>query len=198
MEAGTGFPGYNTMMPRAAARSPKCSSRTATTPPWYGKNHNVPDWQTSQAGPFDLWPTGLGFEYFYGFIGGGTNQWAPAIFENIKPIEPPHDAKDYFFDKDMADHCIDRIRLLHAVAPAKPWLRYYAPGHVARAAPRAQGLDRQVQGQVRSGLGQAARGDARAAEGTGRRPQDTKLTPRSAGIGAWDELDADHKKVYAP
>ena len=56
---------------------------------WYGKNHNIPDWHSSQAGPFDLWPTGLGFEYFYGFIGGDTSQWAPAIFENIKPIDRP-------------------------------------------------------------------------------------------------------------
>src|SRR5260370_24145671 len=83
---------------------------------WYGKNHNIPDWHSSQAGPFDLWPTGLGFEYFYGFIGGDTSQWAPALYENIKPIEPPHDDPTYYFDKAMADHpsrafeCCIRLR----------------------------------------------------------------------------------------
>jgi hypothetical protein len=65
---------------------------------------------------------------FYGFIGGDTSQWAPAIFENIKPIEPPHDDKNYFFEKDMADKAIERICLLHSIAPDKPWVTYFAPG----------------------------------------------------------------------
>ena len=127
---------------------------------WYGKNHNIPDWQNSQAGPFDLWPTGLGFEYFYGFIGGDTSQWAPAIFEGIKPIEPPHDQKDYFFDHDMADHAIARIQMLHAVAPDKPWLTYFAPGtaHAPHHAP--PGRDRELQRTIRSGLGQSTRRNA--------------------------------------
>ena len=93
---------------------------------------NVPDWRSSQAGPFDLWPTGLGFEYFYGFIGGDTSQWAPALYEKNKPIEPPHDDPNYFFEKAMADHAIARMRMLHAVAPDKPWLAYYAPGMARR------------------------------------------------------------------
>ena len=117
MELGTGFPGYNTLMPKSAGTFAEMLKQNGYNTAWYGKNHNVPDWQTSQAGPFDLWPTGLGFEYFYGFIGGDTSQWAPALFEGTKPIEPPHDAKDYFFDKDMADHAIDWIRMQHAVAP---------------------------------------------------------------------------------
>src|SRR4051812_32834622 len=197
MEAGTGFPGYNTMMPKTSGTFAEVLKQNGYNTAWYGKNHNVPDWQTSQAGPFDLWPTGLGFEYFYGFIGGGTNQWAPAVFDGIKPIEPPHDAKDYFFDKDMAEHCIDRIRLLHSIAPAKPWLAYYAPGtsHAPHHAPKDwiakfkgkfdQGWDKQREQTL-----------ARQKE-LGVVPQDTKLTPRSAGIGAWDDLDADHKKVFA-
>src|SRR3954468_13479412 len=197
MEAGTGFPGYNTMMPKSCGTFAEVLKQNGYNTAWYGKNHNVPDWQNSQAGPFDLWPTGLGFEYFYGFVGGGTNQWSPAIIEGIKPVEPPHDAKDYFFEKDMADHCIDRIRLLHAVAPAKPWLAYYAPGtsHAPHHAPREwiarfkgkfdQGWDKQREQTL-----------ARQKE-LGVVPQDTRLTPRSAGIGAWDDLDADHKIVYA-
>jgi len=104
MEAGTGFPGYNTLMPRSAGTFAEVLRLNGYNTAWYGKNHNVPDWHGSQAGPFGLWPTGLGFEYFYGFIGGDTSQWNPALVENIKPIEPPHDAKDYFFDDPHAAH----------------------------------------------------------------------------------------------
>ena len=105
--SGTGFPGYNTLMPKVAARSPRCCGRTATTPPGTARTTISPTGTPARPGPFDLWPTGLGFEYFYGFIGGDTSQWAPAIFEGIKPVEPPHDDKKYFFEKDMADHAID-------------------------------------------------------------------------------------------
>ena len=138
MEGGTGFPGYNTLMSKSVGSFAEVLRQNGYNTAWYGKNHNVPDWHNSQAGPFDLWPTGLGFEYFYGFIGGDTSQWAPAIYENIKPIEPPHDQKDYFFDHDMADHAIARIQMLHAVAPDKPWLAYFAPGtaHAPHHAPK--------------------------------------------------------------
>ena len=164
---------------------------------WYGKNHNVPDWHSSQAGPFDLWPTGLGFEYFYGFLGGDTSQWSPALFENIKPIEPPHDQPDYFFDKDMADHAIARIQLLHAVAPEKPW---GLP--TTLRVPRMLPIMRQRSGS-RSSRASSTWAGTRCAKRPSpvRSPSesfpDTQLTPRPKEIQAWDSLDADHKKVYA-
>jgi arylsulfatase len=138
MEMATGFPGYNSLMPKSNGTFAEVLRQTGYNTAWYGKNHNVPDWHSSQAGPFDLWPTGLGFEYFYGFIGGDTSQWAPALYENNQPIEPPHDNPNYFFEKDMADHAIERIRMLHAVAPDKPWVVYYAPGtaHAPHHAPK--------------------------------------------------------------
>src|SRR6266498_3244057 len=154
MELATGYPGYNSLMQKSSGTFAEVLKQNGYNTAWYGKNHNVPDWQSSQAGPFDLWPTALGFEYFYGFIGADTNQWAPALFEGTKPIEPPHD-KDYFFERDMADKAIARIRLLHAMAPDKPWLQYYAPGtaHAPHHAPKEwiakfkgkfdQGWDRQ-------------------------------------------------------
>ena len=197
MELGSGYPGYNSLMPKSCGTFAEVLRQNGWNTAWYGKNHNVPDWHSSQAGPFDLWPTGLGFEYFYGFIGGDTSQWAPAIFENITPIEPPHDAKDYFFDNDMADHCINRIRMLHAVAPQKPWVQYYATGtaHAPHHAPKEwiakfkgkfdQGWDKQraltFENQKRLGI----------------IPQNARLTPRPAQIPAWDSFDADHKRVFA-
>jgi len=197
MELGTGFPGYNSLQPKSAGTFAEILKQNGYSTAWYGKNHNVPDWQTSQAGPFDLWPTGLGFEYFYGFIGGDTSQWAPALFDGIKPIEPPHDAKDYFFDKDMADHVIDRIRMLHAVAPQKPWLQYYAPGtaHAPHHAPKE--WIAKFKGKFDQGWDQQREATFARQKELGLVPADAKLTPRPKEIGAWDAMDADHKKVAA-
>jgi arylsulfatase A-like enzyme len=197
MEAGTGFPGYNSLMPKSSGTFAEVLKQNGYNTAWYGKNHNVPDWHGSQAGPFDLWPTGLGFEYFYGFIGGDTSQWNPAIIEGIKPIEPPHDAKDYFFDKDMADRCIDRIRMLHSVAPQKPWVQYYATGtaHAPHHAP--PDWIAKFKGRFDQGWDKVREETLARQKALGIVPATTKLTERSAGIPAWDSLDADHKKVAA-
>ncbi len=197
MEAGTGFPGYNTLMPKSAGTFAEVLRQNGYNTAWYGKNHNVPDWQGSQAGPFDLWPTGLGFEYFYGFIGGDTSQWTPALVEGIKPVEPPHDDAEYFFDRDMADHAIARIRMLHAVAPEKPWVTYYAPGtaHAPHHAP--QEWIAKFKGQFDQGWDKVREETLARQKQLGIVPADTKLTERSPGIPAWDSLDADHQKVAA-
>jgi arylsulfatase A-like enzyme len=197
METATGFPGYNSLMPKSCGTFAEVLRQNGYNTAWYGKNHNVPDWHSSQAGPFDLWPTGLGFEYFYGFIGGDTSQWAPALFENIKPIEPPHDDKEYFFDKDMADHAIARIRMLHAVAPQKPWVTYYAPGtaHAPHHAPKE--WIAKFKGQFDQGWDKVREETLARQKKLGVVPADTRLTERSKGIPAWDSLDADHKKVAA-
>lgn len=196
MELGTGYPGYHSLMPKSCGTFAEVLRQNGWNTAWYGKNHNVPDWQNSQAGPFDLWPTGLGFEYFYGFIGGDANQWAPALVENIKPIEPPH-REGYHLDVDLADRCIERIRMLDSLAPDKPWVQYYAPGtsHAPHHAPKEwiekfrgkfdHGWDRQreitFENQKRLGV----------------IPADATLTPRPKEIGAWDDLNADQKKVFA-
>ena len=197
MELGTGFPGYNSLMPKSAGTFAEILKQNGYNTSWYGKNHNVPDWQTSQAGPFDLWPTGLGFEYFYGFIGGDTSQWNPALFEGTKPIEPSHDAKDYFFDKDMADHTIAWIRMQHATAPDKPFLAYYAPGtaHAPHHAPKD--WIAKFKGKFDQGWDKMREETLARQKQMGVVPADTKLTERSEGIPAWDSLNADQKKVYA-
>jgi arylsulfatase A-like enzyme len=197
MELATGYPGYNSLMPKSAGTFAEVLKQNGYSTAWYGKNHNVPDWHSSQAGPFDLWPTGLGFEYFYGFLGGDTSQWAPALFENIKPIEPPHDQPDYFFEKDMADHAIARIQLLHALAPDKPWVTYYAPGtaHAPHHAPKE--WIAKFKGQFDMGWDKMREITLARQKAMGIVPQDTQLTPRPKDIQAWDSLDADHKRVYA-
>ncbi len=197
MELGTGLPGYNSLMPKSCGTFAEILKQNGYNTSWYGKNHNVPDWQNSQAGPFDLWPTGLGFEYFYGFIGGDTSQWNPAIFEGTKPIEPPHDAKDYFFDKDMADHTIDWIRMQNAVAPSKPFLAYYVPGtaHAPHHAPEE--WIAKFKGKFDQGWDKVREETFARQKKLGIIPPNAKLTERSEGIPAWDSLNADQKKVFA-
>ena len=197
MELGTGYPGYNSLMSKSCGTFAEILKQNGYNTSWYGKNHNVPDWMTSQAGPFDLWPTGLGFEYFYGFIGGDTSQWNPAIFEGTKPIEPPHGAKDYFFDKDMADHCIDWIRMQNATAPGKPFLAYYATGtaHAPHHAPKE--WIAKYKGQFDQGWDKVREETFARQKALGVVPANAKLTERSAGIPAWDTLNADQKKVFA-
>src|SRR6516225_8798932 len=136
-EFGTAFPGYNTLMSKSNGTVGQVLREYAYTTSWYGKNHNVPDWQTSQVGPFDLWPTGLGFNYFYGFIGGDTDQWHRALFDGTKPIEAPNDP-DYHLDADLADPAVAWIRQQQALAPDKPFFAYYSPGlcHAPHHAPK--------------------------------------------------------------
>ncbi|NGZ11343.1 MAG: arylsulfatase [Nitrospira sp. LK70] len=197
MEIGTGYPGYNSLMPKSTGTFAEVLKQNGYNTAWYGKNHNVPDWHTSQAGPYDLWPTGLGFEYFYGFIGADSNGWNPPLVEGTKPIEPPHGAKDYHLDKDLADHAIARIRLLNAVAPDKPWLQYYAPGssHAPHHAPKD--WIAKFKGRFDQGWDKLREETFERQKKVGIIPPNTQLTPRPKEIPAWDSLTADQKKVYA-
>ena len=195
-EMGTGFPGYNSLMPKSCGTVGEILKQNGWNTSWYGKNHNVPDWQTSQAGPFDLWPTGLGFEYFYGFIGGDTDQWHPALFDGTKPIEPPHDPK-YHLDADLADHAVSWIRQQHSLAPDKPFFAYYAPGlcHAPHHAPKE--WIAKFKGQFDQGWDKLREETLARQIAQGVVPAGTKLTPRPAAIPSWDSQSADQKKLFA-
>lgn len=197
MEGGVGYPGYNTLVRKSCGTIGQILKYNGYNTAWFGKNHNVPDWQTSQAGPFDLWPTGLGFEYFYGFVGGDTNQWAPALTENARPIEPPADDPDYIFDEDMADKAIAWMRMQHAVAPDKPFFCYYATGtaHAPHHAPKE--WIAKFEGQFDQGWDKVREETLARQKKLGVVPQNTKLTVRSKGIRAWDSLNAKEKELYA-
>ena len=197
MEMGTGYPGYNSVMPRSAGTFAEVLRQNGYGTSWYGKNHNVPDWQSSQVGPFDLWPTGLGFEYFYGFIGAETNQWRPALYEGTTPIEPPHNDKSYILDKDLADHAISWIRRQHSIAPDKPFLAYYMPGtaHSPHHAPK-EWIDR-YKGRFDKGWDKVREETFRRQKELGTIPSHTRLTPRPQEIPAWDSLNAEQRRLYA-
>ncbi|MEI8109052.1 MAG: arylsulfatase [Verrucomicrobiota bacterium] len=197
MEMGTGFPGYNSLMSKSCGSVGEILKQNGYNTSWWGKNHNVPDWQTSQAGPFDLWPTGLGFERFYGFIGGDTDQWHPAIYDGTNPVEAPHDAKDYHFDADMADHTIAWIQQQHSLAPDKPFFAYYTPGlcHAPHHAPKD--WIAKFKGQFDQGWDKVREETLARQIQQGLVPPGTKLTERPKEIPAWDSCSPDQKKLYA-
>jgi hypothetical protein len=128
-EIATAAPGYTSVIPNSCASLAETLKLNGYSTAQFGKCHEVPVWETSPMGPFRQWPTGQGFEHFYGFIGGETNQWAPAIYRDTVPIEPENgDDPDYHFGEDMTDHAIDWIRQQKALMPDKPFFAYYAPG----------------------------------------------------------------------
>ncbi len=197
MEAGTGFPGYDTLMQKDTATVAEVLKQNGYNTAWFGKNHNVPDWQSSQAGPFDLWPTGLGFEHFYGFIGGDTSQWRPNLTEGTRPIEPYFGKPDYNFDDDMADHAIQWIGMQQAVAPGRPFFCYYAPGAThAPHHPRKAWVEK-YKGKFDQGWDRLREETLARQKALGVIPRDAKLTPRIPGIPAWDSLTPEEKTVFA-
>ena len=197
MELATGFPGYDSVMGKDTATIAEILKQKGWNTAWFGKDHNVPDWETSQAGPFDLWPTGMGFERFYGFIGGDTNQWRPAVYDGTRPIEPYLGNPDYNFDYDMADQAIQWIRNQKVVVPDKPFFCYYAPGAThAPHHPKKEWIAK-YKGKFDQGWDQVRENTLARQKKLGLVPADTQLTPRPKGIAAWDSLDAPHKQLYA-
>ncbi len=197
MEMGTGFSGYDTLMGKDTATVAEVLKQKGWNTSWFGKMHNVPDWQSSQAGPFDLWPAGLGFEYFYGFVGAETNQWRPAVFEGTRPVEPYLGNPDYNFDYDMADKAIEWVRNQKAVAPDKPFFLYYAPGAThAPHHPKREWIAK-YKGTFDRGWDRVREETLARQKELGIVPAETVLTKRDPRIPAWDSLTAEQKQLYA-
>lgn len=129
-EQATGFPGYNSVITRDKATVGRIMKDTGYHTSWFGKNHNTPAFQCSQAGPFDQWPIGMGFEYFFGFMGGDTSQWEPNLFRNTTQIYPfeSQPSNTWNLTTAMADDAIDYLSRMDALTPEQPFFLYYAPG----------------------------------------------------------------------
>jgi len=127
-EQATGFPGYNSIIGKDKATVGRILLDNGYATAWFGKDHNTPAFAASQAGPFDLWPTGMGFEYFYGFVGGDANQWQPNLFRNTTQIYPFEGKPDWNLVTGMADDAIDYLKRLNQIDPGKPFFVKYAPG----------------------------------------------------------------------
>jgi arylsulfatase A-like enzyme len=127
-EIATGFPGYDSIIPIEKGTIGTILEENGYATSWFGKNHNTPSYQSSQAGPFNQWPNGMGFEYFYGFVGGDASQWQPNLYRNTTAIYPFQGNPTWNLETAMADEAIQYMKQLKAIAPGKPWLVYYVPG----------------------------------------------------------------------
>ncbi len=127
-EQSTGFPGYDSIIPKDSATIGEILKGNGYSTSWFGKDHNTPTFQASQLGPFDQWPTGMGFDYFYGFVGGDTSQWQPNLFRNTTAIYPYVGAPTWNLTTAMADDAIDWLNQINQIDPSKPFFCYYVPG----------------------------------------------------------------------
>jgi arylsulfatase A-like enzyme len=196
-EFATGYPGYDSILPKSAGTIGNILVANGYNTSWFGKNHLIPDWLESPDGPFDQWASGLGFEYFYGFLGGDTDNWHPALFENTKPVLPPVGDPNYILIRDMADRAINWIRTQHAVAPDKPFLMYFAPGNGHAPHHATKDWIAKFKGKFDQGWDKQREETLANQKTLGIVPADTVLTPRPKDIPAWDSLNADQKKVYS-
>ncbi|HEY6476150.1 MAG TPA: arylsulfatase, partial [Polyangia bacterium] len=199
-ELGDSFPGYTGQIPKSCAMVSETLRQNGYSTAFFGKNHNIPDWETSVSGPFDRWPTMQGFDHFFGFVGGESNQWQPALYEDTRPVElevPPGREGSYTLNEALADRAINYLRQQKSVTPDRPFFVYYAPGatHAPHHVPK-DWIDK-FKGQFDQGWDKYREECFQRQLKLSVIPKDTKLTPRPAEIPAYDGLTADQKKVAA-
>jgi arylsulfatase len=196
MELATAFPGNTGIRPNSVAPLAEILRLNGYSTAAFGKYHETPPWESSVSGPFDRWPTHSGFDKFYGFIGGETNQWAPTVYDGTNRVEIPHDP-NYHFTTDMTNQAIAWVNYQQALTPDKPFYIYFATGatHAPHHVPKE--WIAKYKGQFDKGWDDLReRTLARQIE-MGVVPAGTKLTPRPPEIPAWDSLTADQKKLFA-
>jgi arylsulfatase A-like enzyme len=195
-ELSTGFPGYNSIIGLENASIGEILKDNGYSTSWFGKNHNTPNFQYSTAGPFDQWPSGLGFEYFYGFMGGETDQWTPYLFRDHTQIYPFENNPGYNLTTDLADEAIKHMRELNASAPDKPFFTYYVPGGThSPHQPTQEWIDK-FKGKFDMGYEKLRDIIFANQKRLGVIPPDTKLTPWPDGIPHWDSLSFLEKKLF--
>jgi arylsulfatase A-like enzyme len=195
-ETATSAPGNSSLRPNTKAPLAQTLTLNGYSTAQFGKCHEVPVWQSSPMGPFDMWPTGSGFEYFYGFIGGEDNQWYPALYEGTTPVEPPKTPEEgYHLTEDLADHAINWVRSQKALMPDKPFFMYFAPGatHAPHHVP-TDWIDR-YQGKFAHGWDRQRDLTFARQKELGVIPADADLTERHAEIPAWDDMAEELKPI---
>jgi arylsulfatase A-like enzyme len=195
-DMATSAPGYTSVRPNTCAPLAEVLRLNGYSTAQFGKCHEVPVWESSPLGPFDRWPTGSGFEHFYGFIAGETNQYAPALYQDTVPIEPPDDPT-YHLTEDLCQRTIDWVRAQKSLMPDKPFFAYLAPG--ATHAPHhvsPEWSDR-YKGRFDRGWDRLREETFSLQKHLGVIPEDADLTARPAEIPAWDDIDNALKPILA-
>jgi arylsulfatase A-like enzyme len=198
-EIATSAPGYSSVRPNTAAPLAETLKLNGYSTAEFGKCHEVPVWETSPMGPFNAWPTGGGgFEYFYGFLGGETNQYAPALDNGTVPIEPDRLPEEgYHFTEDMTDRAIDWVRQQKALMPDKPFFAYYAPGATHAPYHVPEEWSARYKGKFDQGWDVVREETLARQKELGVIPVDAELTARHEEIPAWDDMPDALKPVLA-
>jgi len=196
-EQATGYPGYDSIITKDKATIGEILKENGYATSWFGKNHNTPTYLYSLAGPFDQWPSGMGFDYFYGFMGGETNQWTPYLFRDHTAIFPWIGKPGYNLITDMADEAIKYLTDLNAAAPEKPFFLYYVPGGThAPHHPTPEWIAK-MKGKFDMGWNGLRDQIFANQKKLGVIPPNTELTPWPDLLPKWDTLNPTQKKVYA-
>jgi arylsulfatase A-like enzyme len=198
-EQSTGFPGYDSIIARDKATIGRILKDNGYSTSWFGKDHNTPTFTASQAGPFDQWPTGMGFEYFYGFVGGDTNQWEPNLFRNTTQIYPNVGHPGWNLTTAQADEAIAWMNQLNQIDPSKPFFCYYVPGGThAPHHPTPEWIKKVSDMHLFDKGWNALRDEIFANQKRlGVIPANAKLTPwPDKLIKRWEQLTPDEKKMF--
>ena len=197
-EIATGFPGYDSIIPIEKATIGTILKGNGYATSWFGKDHNTPFYQSSQAGPFEQWPNGMGFEYFYGFVGGDASQWQPNLFRNTTAIYPFQGNPTWNLETAMADDAIQYMKQLKEIAPDKPFFVYYVPGAThAPHHPTPEWIKKISDMHLFDGGWNKVRETIFANQKRlGIMPQNAVLTPWPKELPAWDSLSLEQKKLF--
>jgi arylsulfatase A-like enzyme len=198
-EQATGFPGYNSIIARDKATIGRILRDNGYATSWFGKDHNTPSFAASQAGPFDQWPIGMGFEYFYGFVGGDANQWQPNLFRNMTQIYPFEGRPGWNLITGMADDAIDYLNRINQIDPNKPFFVYYVPGAShAPHHPTQEWVDKIHDMHLFNGGYEKLREQIfENQKRLGVIPADTQMEPWPKELlKPWDKLTAEEKKLF--
>lgn len=195
METATMFPGNTGVRPQSITPMAEVLRQNGFNTAAFGKYHETPPWEISNSGPFDRWPTHSGFEKFYGFIGGETNQWAPLIYDGTTLVETPEDP-NYHFMTDMTNQAISWTRFQKALSPEKPFFMYFAPGstHAPHHVPK-EWIEK-YKGKFDEGWDKARELTLERQKKLGIVPENTTLAPKPKDIKDWETLSADEKKLF--
>ena len=204
-ELSTGYPGYDSVIGVENATIGSILKENGYATSWFGKNHNTPSFQYSVVGPFDQWPSGMGFDYFYGFMGGETDQWTPYLFRDHTQIFPWIGKPGYNLTTDLADEAIKHMRDLNAAAPDKPFFVYYVPGGTHSPHQPTKEWIEKFKGKFDTGYEELREQIFVNQKQLGVIPADTQLTPwpdgqaeyAGAKLPRWDSLSLLQKKLYA-
>ena len=197
-DVAAGFPAYNALWKKETASLPRILQLNGYSTAAFGKWHNTPRWETSQVGPFNHWPTGLGFDHYYGFMAGDDNQWEPHLYNDTTQIALPGTPESgYHLTADLVNKALGWVDDHEAIAPDKPYFLYLATGavHMPHHVPQ-EWIDRN-KGRFDAGWDVYREQAFARQKRLGVVPKDAKLTPRPAGLPAWDSLSPEARKLYA-